>query len=237
MQSWYEQLICNIDGAKSEKGIYSHISTAAHDLGFDYCAFGMQFPYPLTSRRVVLVNNYPEEWQAHYQKKNYVSQDPTVMQGRKSTAPFLWNDALFSDSCDMWEEAKAHGVRHGWSQSSLDGSGAASLLTLARSGERISTIELEAKESRMRWLVSVAHLSLSNVYLSDQRAGQKPNLTERELEILRWSADGKSAAEISDILNISKNTVDFHIKNAVQKLQTSNKTAAVVRAVMMGLLF
>jgi len=89
----------------------------------------------------------------------------------------------------------------------------------------------------MRWLVSVAHLSLSNVYQSDLRAQLDPNLTERELEVLRWSADGKSATEIGDILSISKNTVDFHIKNAVHKLQTSNKTAAVARAIMLGLLF
>jgi LuxR family transcriptional regulator len=89
----------------------------------------------------------------------------------------------------------------------------------------------------MRWLASIAHLSLSSAYQSGLRAQLEPNLTERELEVLRWSADGKSAALIADILTISKNTVDFHIKNAVQKLQTSNKTAAVARAVMMGLLF
>lgn len=237
MQSWFEQLICNLDSTKDEKEIYAYIAAAARDLGFEYCAFGLQFPYPLTSKRVVLLNNYPQVWQEHYQKQNYVNQDPTVLQGRRSNTPFLWNDGLFSDATDMWEEAQAHGLSQGWSQSSLDGSGAASLLTLARSNDKISALELQANESRMRWLVSVAHLSLSNVYQSDLRAQFNPNLTERELEVLRWSADGKSAGEISDILSISKNTVDFHIKNAVHKLRTSNKTAAVVRAVMMGLLF
>jgi len=237
MQSWFEQLICNLDGTKDEKKIYAYIAAAARDLGFEYCAFGLQFPYPLTSKRVVFLNNYPTAWQDHYQKQNYMTQDPTILRGRSCTKPFLWNDELFNDSCDMWEEAQAHGLRQGWVQSSLDGSGAASLLTLARAHDKISALELQANESRMRWLVSVAHLSLSNAYQTDLRTQLAPNLTERELEVLRWSADGKSAAEIADILSISKNTVDFHIKNAVQKLQTSNKTAAVVRAIMMGLLF
>jgi len=236
MQSWFEQLIGNLDGTGNEQEIYTYIAAAARDLGFEYCAFGLQFPYPLTSRRVVLVNNYPQAWQETYRKNNYVSQDPTVAQGRRSTAPFVWSDQLFKEDPALWNEAQAHGVRHGWSQSSMDGSGAASLLTLARSHDAITKTELDANESRMRWLASVAHLSLSNVYLSNLRAKVVPNLTERELEILRWSADGKSAMEIADILSISKNTVDFHVKNAVQKLQTSNKTAAVVRAVMMGLL-
>jgi LuxR family transcriptional regulator len=35
---------------------------------------------------------------------------------------------------------------------------------------------------------------------------------------------------------ISVDTVNFHVKNAVMKLKTTNKTAAVVRAAMLGLL-
>jgi DNA-binding CsgD family transcriptional regulator len=237
MQSWFEQLMCNLNEASQEKEIYGHIAAAARDLGFEYCAFGLQLPYPLTCKRVVMLNNYPQVWQENYQKKNYVSQDPSVIQGRKSTAPFLWDDALFAKSPEMWDEAQTFGLRRGWSQSSVDGSGTASLLTLARSNEKISPTELRINENRMRWLASVAHLTLSSVYQSGLRAQLEPNLTERELEVLRWSADGKSAALIADILTISKNTVDFHIKNAVQKLQTSNKTAAVARAVMLGLLF
>jgi len=237
MQSWFEQLMCNLNNTRQETAIYSHVAAAAKELGFEYCAFGLQFPYPITCKRVVLLNNYPQVWQESYQKNNYLRHDPSVMQGRKSTAPFLWDDALFRNSPEMWEEAQAYGLRQGWSQSSMDGSGAASLLTLARSDEKISESELKANENRMRWLASVAHLALSNAYQSGLRAQLEPQLTERELEVLRWSADGKSAALISDILAISKNTVDFHIKNAVQKLQTANKTAAVARAVMLGLLF
>ena len=237
MQSWIEHLFGELGSAKNENEIFACIAATAHRLGFEYCAFGLQFPYPLTSKKVVLLNNYPRAWQERYQKQNYLAQDPTVRQGRLSTAPFRWDDAMFKDSREMWEEAQTHGLHHGWSQSSLDGSGNASLLTLARSHDKITDLELQSNEHAMRWLVSIAHLALSNAYLSNLREHLKPNLTERELEVLRWSADGKSAAEIGDILSISKNTVDFHIKNAVLKLQTSNKTAAVARAVMMGLLF
>jgi LuxR family transcriptional regulator, quorum-sensing system regulator SolR len=60
-----------------------------------------------------------------------------------------------------------------------------------------------------------------------------PRLTEREIQVLQWTADGKTTGQISDILAISENTVNFHVKNAVVKLQTKNKTAAVA---MLGLL-
>jgi LuxR family transcriptional regulator len=62
-------------------------------------------------------------------------------------------------------------------------------------------------------------------------------LSDRETEVLRWTADGKSAQEIADILNVTKHTVEFHIKNAVNKLQAVNMTSAVVKALVLGLLW
>ena len=61
-------------------------------------------------------------------------------------------------------------------------------------------------------------------------------LTKREVEVLKWTADGKTSGEISDLLSVSENTVNFHVRNAVSKLQSANRTAAVVRAAMLGLL-
>lgn len=70
----------------------------------------------------------------------------------------------------------------------------------------------------------------------EQTASFTANLTEREIEVLRWTADGKTSADISAILTISDNTVNFHIKNAVAKLGVANKTAAVVKAALLGYL-
>jgi LuxR family transcriptional regulator, quorum-sensing system regulator SolR len=62
----------------------------------------------------------------------------------------------------------------------------------------------------------------------------KSNLTAREIEILQWAAIGKTSGDISIILNISVSTVNFHVKNAIFKLETSNKTAAVAQAMKLG---
>ena len=87
----------------------------------------------------------------------------------------------------------------------------------------------------MRWLVQVAHVSLSRAILG-QEGRKHALLTCREREALQWSADGKSAQDIAEILRLSKSAVDFHLKNAIAKLQATNKTAAVARAALMGLL-
>ncbi|WP_321499636.1 helix-turn-helix transcriptional regulator [Breoghania sp.] len=59
-------------------------------------------------------------------------------------------------------------------------------------------------------------------------------LTEREAEVLTWAAHGKTSREISDILKISANTVNFHIKNVLFKLGAVNRSSAVVAAIMAG---
>jgi LuxR family transcriptional regulator len=110
------------------------------------------------------------------------------------------------------------------------------MLTLSRSCQSLNPQELEAKQQKMRWLVQVAHLAFSRLLRNNPTNGSHA-LSGKELEVLKWSADGKSAQDIADILNVSKSTVDFHIKNSVTKLQVSNKTAAVVRAALLGLLY
>jgi LuxR family transcriptional regulator len=62
------------------------------------------------------------------------------------------------------------------------------------------------------------------------------SLTEREVSVLKWTAAGKTSAEIGIILGISTRTVNFHITTALTKLDAVNKTQAVVKAVMLGLL-
>ena len=56
------------------------------------------------------------------------------------------------------------------------------------------------------------------------------SLTPREREILWWAAQGKSAWEIGEILNITKRTVDAHTQHAIQKLDAANRTQAVAIA-------
>ena len=61
-------------------------------------------------------------------------------------------------------------------------------------------------------------------------------LSQREQEVMLWTARGKSASSISVILDLSENTVNFYVKNAMRKLGTTNRVVAVVLAVRAGLI-
>jgi LuxR family transcriptional regulator len=89
----------------------------------------------------------------------------------------------------------------------------------------------------MRWLVQIAHLHLSRLLVPQLMADPvMPPLVQREIDILKWTGDGKTAEEIAGILKISVHTIHYYIKHSVEKLGAANKTAAVVRAMAMGLL-
>lgn len=235
MTPWQADLLNLLSAQHSEDDIFAAVQQATRNLGFDYAAYGIRLPTSFTNPKIVTRNDYPEDWWARYCEANYLHRDPVVKHGRSTQTPVLWGRALFADAPDLWRDAQDFGIRHGWSQSSFNAHGAAGMLSLVRGQGRISPMELKAKEQNMRWLVSLTHLSLSRVYLHHE-AQQPARLTQREIEAMKWTADGKSAQEIADILNITKHAVDFHLKNAIQKLQTSNKTAAVARAAVLGLL-
>ena len=61
-------------------------------------------------------------------------------------------------------------------------------------------------------------------------------LTTRELEVLGLVRDGYRNKLIADQLNIAESTVNFHIKNIMEKLQANDRTHAVTIAVRRGLL-
>lgn len=61
---------------------------------------------------------------------------------------------------------------------------------------------------------------------------EAPNeiLTEQETKVLRMLAEGLSNKEIVPLLNITRETVKFHIKNVYRKLGVNNRVRALQRA-------
>lgn len=61
-------------------------------------------------------------------------------------------------------------------------------------------------------------------------------LTERELEVLRCIAAGRSNREIAEELVITEGTVKNHVSNLIAKLQVRDRTQALLKAKELGLI-
>ena len=62
-----------------------------------------------------------------------------------------------------------------------------------------------------------------------------PELSERELEVLRSLAQGMSNAEIAAALSIGEGTVKSHVNRILNKLDVGDRTQAVIVAVKRGI--
>ena len=62
-----------------------------------------------------------------------------------------------------------------------------------------------------------------------------PELSERELEVLRLMAQGMSNLEIGTALNIGESTVKSHVNRILSKLGVSDRTQAVIVSVKRGI--
>ena len=59
-------------------------------------------------------------------------------------------------------------------------------------------------------------------------------LTRREIQCLKWAADGKTDADIGQIMKISTPTVRFHMRNAADKMDVAGRPQAVHHATTLG---
>lgn len=233
---WQDDLLSRMQTAANEESVFEVVRTEARELGFDHCAYGLRYSVSITKPKTIMFNDYPLRWQQRYLEENYIEIDPTVSHGGKSVLPLVWNDKVFCGARDFWEDARAHGLNYGWAQSSMNMNGVRGMLTLARCAEPLSDTELKKNGYRLVWLTQIAHQCMVNQISTNRFPESTIRLSMREKDVLRWTADGKTAGEIADVINITERTVNFHISKAMEKLNCVNKTATTVKAILLGLL-
>jgi LuxR family transcriptional regulator, quorum-sensing system regulator SolR len=236
MDNWQEAQLQSLLSAETETALFATMSRASYDLGFEYCAYGMRMPLPISRPKVFMLNNYPPEWQRRYAQGDFLAVDPTVAHGARSVMPLVWTETLFAGCRTFWEEARAHGLRVGWAQSCHDARGVGGLLSLARSHDDLLPKELDNVSLRMSWLTQAVHESMARLLVPKLMPEVAVNLSARELEVLRWTAEGKTSDEVGAIMCIAERTVNFHVNNTLIKLGATNKTAAAIKTAMLGLL-
>ncbi len=93
-------------------------------------------------------------------------------------------------------------------------------------------------KSRLTLIVPHLHAALMTVLAYDRPARDDVagDITDRERQVLRWVAAGKSNWEIGKILRISEFTVKNHVQNLLKKLAVCSRAQAATKAVSCGLI-
>jgi len=82
---------------------------------------------------------------------------------------------------------------------------------------------------------SIAKKVLEELHNSDKQKPSDETLTQREVEVLRYIAQGLDNKEIAEILVISEATVRTHVSNILGKLHLASRTQAALYALREGL--
>ncbi|MCC0036587.1 MAG: autoinducer binding domain-containing protein [Hoeflea sp.] len=181
------------------------------------------------------ISSWPPELIAGYDRLGLARNSPILDQLRKQITPLVFTVADVNKSRPGEEPQNAnelfgrfdltmgvyfpvhdtHGLRHAVSfMGDRD----------PLSAEELSTLSLFA---------SMLIEQISRISMADHAA--KSVLNDREVEILRWTAEGKTSPEIARITGLSEHTVNHYATIATKKLGCSNRTQAVVYAIRLGL--
>lgn len=223
--------------ARSNDEICRKVQTLAHRLGFEYFIFGARRCTPQGKVEDTVLNGYPPNWRQVYESRQYIFVDPTVRHALSSHLPLLWSPAYFAQqqAHELYEHARQYGLRGGLTVPIHCPDHSVGMLSLAGESENaIGTSALQTV-AQARLLGDYLHEALQR--LSASRRTLTPDLfSNREAECLRWAAAGKTSWEIGRILGLSERTVNFHIGNAMRKLEATTRGQALAKAMALQLI-
>ncbi|MER9402279.1 LuxR family transcriptional regulator [Mesorhizobium sp. M0615] len=229
------------NGIARSQQLFDLLSAFALNFDCPWIAYRSLTPEPGILKPVrrdpAVMLNYPVEWQDRYFEMSYDRIDPIIIKtSRKRAGAFRWSEVYDDASTTdnerrVFDEAATFGLRSGLSVPLHGPDGRTAVMSFAHpwDGEfknrTVTYLELAAFHFHRRF-TKFENLSVSE---------KTPDLSLREKECILWTAKGKSSWEVGTILGISANTVDFHIKNVMRKLDTCNRTAAAIKAVNFGI--
>lgn len=229
--------------AKSVEDIHGLCAKLGQQCNFGHFLYGVQFPTSLVKPHQVTIDNYPKKWLQRYVDEGYVYVDPVLQHCFHKHTPIIWCDVPRSvgemgrKSTQVMAEARDFGLKSGISIPIHGSQGEVALLSLASDQEQQTRKPQVLESIQKAYLVSAyLHEAVNRLMSNKCMQVGHVKLTGREKECLLWAADGKTAWEISQILEIAERTVIFHLQNCATKLQVSNRPQAIARAISLGLI-
>jgi len=220
---------------------------AVGDLGFKHFTYHVARSSGLSAggRLPYFISTYPENWVQHYLREHYLDEDPVVGAFLQTRQSFLWSRMVQSEVLSqrqrrLFDEARDAGIVNG-ATFPIHHKGEIAAVSLIPDGSgrdgAIATRRHRHLLQLMAWHYhTLACGGLLERSLTGESTRRRSLLSPREKQALEWAAKGKSTWEIGVLLGISNKCAEFHLEGAKRKLQVFNRTHAVAKAIMLGLL-
>lgn len=177
-----------------------------------------------------------EEYFTTYAAELSGKPDPVMATMKTSSVPIVWSQSFYEqhDAGELWEMMSPYGMRNGVITAlhlpnnehvvvGFDGPD-----VLPKSPAAITSLLSELQLWGTFSINPCRTILLEPNAVAPQK--EPVELSLRELEVLRWSAEGKTASEIAQILGVSDSTASKHLSSVIAKLGCINIRSAVVKA-------
>ena len=225
--------------AKDQAQFRSVVVRFAQQLGFDTVSASAIVDRPDTGSEFVAVHNTPAAFEQTFENLNIGRRDPVMQHCKRHTVPIVWGQKTYLDqgSIDLWDVQAQYGYRNGIAMALHLPEGRHFFLGVDRAQPLpADRIELTRLVADLQLFAVHAQDTAMRVLISEALQPERPALTPRELDVLRWTMDGKTAWEVGQLLNIAERTTVQHLQNAMKKLQCNSKHQAVLKALRLGLI-
>lgn len=226
----------DIGSSQTRAELMDSWSRAAREYGLDYVSLAVA---PTAQDRLmgplVRETNLPAEYCREFDRMEFMRHCPTVPHISRSIMHNAWTIGQDGDTptfdCPpefaklMRKFRLISGIL--FSVYSVDGS----RFVVRYDGDRGPLAMPEINE------LSMLSIQAFDVFDRLRRTASNTNiLSARELEVVRWTAQGKTSLEIGQILSLSDHTVNAYMTNAIRKLDCVNRTQLVAKAIRMKII-
>ena len=170
------------------------------------------------------LHNLPDSWLGRTNGKSVGAADPIVVRAKQSTAPFSMD--LRGRPSELVGDPSAR---------------TAIAVPLHTAAARRYCLMLfgdagEPSHADLALIALHAALIFQRYYEGIVSLDSITGLNDREIQIVRWTSEGKTSAEIAIILGLSEHTVNSYIAAVLRKLHVVNRAQMVASALRSGLI-
>lgn len=192
-----------------------------------------------------IAGHWPKDWIETYSKKKFAAVDPTFRYLTVSSQGYRWANTLKFFAKDpnhrkmarMMAEAARFGIEDGYTFPVFGRSGLTGFLCVAGQVQSFSETEIALLDAvSKKILEKLQALKKPDVRDSDIGTQNTTSITRRELQTLKYIAEGMTSNDISKLMEISNHTVDWYMNGLQEKLNARNRQHAVAIALRTGLI-
>ncbi len=172
---------------------------------------------------------WPAEWARHYAQNNYFDADPIFSSLLKGREGGYWDEQLADFPMDaagkqVMADAKSFGYPDGYSRliPTLNGS----LYLVSLYGQKIE----RSADVRIMFDFASTRFVQEGAFLLNRRVGvplKNHELTSRQLEVLRYKAEGRTDKETAELLYITVKAVEGHLAKVRKQLDARSTSQAI----------